>query len=148
MDGNIAPLITKGKPTIVQLFGSWCPNCIDETKFIKNWRAQNPDSDLQFIMVAFERSPTQAHAVTQLKKAQKLYQIDYPIFIGGHNSDFKVPEIIKGLKNFISFPTTLYVDKKGKVRKVHAGFAGPATGQYYEQFSTEFQQMVLKLISE
>lgn len=150
MDGKKKNLLdTLGpKVKVIQIFGSWCPNCIDETRFIKSWRERNQDKDVAFAMIAFERSPNKAQALKMLSKAKALYRIDYPIFIGGHTSEDKVEEALPGLENFISFPTTLFVDKKGKVKKIHAGFSGPATGKYYEKFSMDFDKTIDKLLSE
>ena len=48
----------------------------------------------------------------------------------------------------MSYPTTIFIDKKGKVREIHTGFSGPGTGKYYDEFVTEFNQLMDKLISE
>jgi hypothetical protein len=56
--------------------------------------------------------------------------------------------VLPKLSNFISFPTTLFVDKRGKVREIHAGFTGPATGEFYDEFTDKFQLLVKKLLSE
>ncbi len=137
-----------GKVQVIQIFGSWCPNCIDETKFIKSWKANNSDLGVKFSLIAFERSPNKKHALVQLKKAKKAYDIDYPIMIGGYTEEDKVSDILPGLENFISFPTTIYIDKKGKVRKILASFQGPATGKYFDDFSRNFDLFLKKLASE
>jgi thiol-disulfide isomerase/thioredoxin len=137
-----------GKVQVLQIFGSWCPNCIDETKFIKGWKSNNKDLGIQFALIAFERSPNKKHALVQLKKAKKTYGIDYPIMIGGYTEEDKVSNVLSGLENFISFPTTIYIDKKGKVRKVLASFQGPATGRYFEDFSRNFDLFLKKLAAE
>jgi thiol-disulfide isomerase/thioredoxin len=31
----------QGKAKVIQIFGSWCPNCIDETHFFLKWRKEN-----------------------------------------------------------------------------------------------------------
>lgn len=151
LDGSKDKLISsadEGKVKVIQIFGSWCPNCIDETRFIKEWRTMNSDKNVSFSMISFERSPNKKHAIKMIKKAKELHGIDYPIFIGGYSSDDKVEAILPGIENFISFPTTLFVDKKNKIRKIHAGFSGPATGKYYEKFILDFNSMIDKLLAE
>jgi thiol-disulfide isomerase/thioredoxin len=148
LGADIESVIKPGKLNIIQIFGSWCPNCIDETAFLQKWLVANPTQDIHISMIAFERSPNQQHALMQLKKAQKKYQIDYPIYIGGYDKTSKVEDAIKGLSGFASFPTTLYIDKKGTVRKIHSGFNGPATGRYYEAFIREFGLFIDKLTRE
>lgn len=138
----------KNKVKVIQIFGSWCPNCIDETRFINLWRKQNPDKEVSFSMISFERSPNKKHALKSLRKAQELYGIDYPIYIGGFTPNDKVSKVLPKLENFISFPTTLILDQDNKVRKIHAGFSGPATGKYYEKFVLDFDKMIEKLLAE
>lgn len=138
----------KNKVKVIQIFGSWCPNCIDETRFIKQWRKENANKDVSFSMIAFERSPDKKHALKMLKKAKELHGVDYPIYIGGYTAQDKVSSTLPGLENFISFPTTLFVDKKNNVRKIHAGFTGPATGKYYEKFVLDFNSLIDKLLAE
>ena len=52
------------------------------------------------------------------------------------------------LNHIISFPTTLFIDKNGVVRKIHTGFNGPATGQKYTTFKNEFETFVSQLLEE
>lgn len=149
LDGKLYnPGKKSNKVKVLQIFGSWCPNCIDETKFITKWRKDNPNKNVEFYMVAFERSPNKAHAIKQIKKAKKLYNIDYPILIGGYTKEDKLSLVLPGLENFISFPTTIYIDKKGTIRKIHAGFNGPATGKYFDKFTQDFNGFLDKLLKE
>jgi len=149
LDGKLYnPGEKSDKVKVLQIFGTWCPNCIDETRFITKWRKANPNKNVEFYMIAFERSPDKAHAIKQIKKAKKLYNIDYPILIGGYTKEDKLSAVLPGLENFISFPTTIYIDKNGKIRKIHAGFNGPATGKYFEKFSQDFNGFLEKLLKE
>ncbi len=138
----------KNKVKVFQVFGSWCPNCMDETRFIKQWRERNKNKDVSFSIIAFERSPNKKEAIKQLKKTKNLLEIDYPILIGGYTRDTKVEDVLPQLKNFISFPTTIILDKNNRVRKIHAGFSGPATGKYYEDFILEFNSTIDRLLKE
>jgi hypothetical protein len=52
------------------------------------------------------------------------------------------------LNHVISFPTTIIIDKKGKVRNIHTGFSGPATGDYYLDYITEFNHLIDELLAE
>ncbi len=148
LKGKVQPVVTKGKVTVVQIFGSWCPNCIDETKYLLEWKKKNPNKDVDFRIVSFERSPSKKQSLKLLKKTQAIYKIDYPILVGGYTKKTKVADVFKGIKNFISFPTSLYIGKDGKVREIHAGFNGPATGEYYESFKIHFEKLMNKLLKE
>lgn len=48
----------------------------------------------------------------------------------------------------LAFPTTIFVDRAGAVRRIHTGFNGPGTGSYYTQFVEEFNQQKEELLAE
>ena len=52
------------------------------------------------------------------------------------------------LNKVMGFPTTIIIDKKGVVRKIHTGFSGPGTGVYYEKYIAGFENFINKLIKE
>ena len=39
----------EGKPVIVQILGTWCPNCMDETKFLVAWQKNQPNSNIEIV---------------------------------------------------------------------------------------------------
>jgi thiol-disulfide isomerase/thioredoxin len=132
----------KNKPVIVQFFGSWCPNCLDEMNFLIPWYKENSKRGIEIVALAFERSVDHIEAKKQLIKTQSKKQIPYPLLIAGYTAEDKPMDKIKGLKNFISFPTTIFLNKKHEVVKVHAGFTGPSTGEFYDQWKKEFNETV------
>jgi hypothetical protein len=50
------------------------------------------------------------------------------------------------LNEVVAFPTLIFVDKTGKVKKIHTGFSGPGTGAYYERFIEEFNATINELL--
>jgi hypothetical protein len=46
------------------------------------------------------------------------------------------------------FPSSIIIDKKGKVRKLDTGFFGPGTGVHYETLNKEFYKTVDTLLEE
>lgn len=133
------------KPVIIQFFGSWCPNCIDEMNYLIPWYKKNKGK-IEIIALAFERSLNAAEAKKQLSKVQKTKQVPYALLIAGTTSADKPMEKIPGLKNFMSFPTTVFLNKNHEVVKVHAGFTGPSTGEFYEKWKQEFAQTTNELM--
>ncbi|MES2529006.1 MAG: TlpA disulfide reductase family protein [Bdellovibrionota bacterium] len=136
----------KGKPVIVSFFGSWCPNCIDEMNYLVPWFKENKKRGIELIALSFERSLDQANARMQLTKTAKKLDMDFPVLLAGSTSEDKPMDKIPGLKNFISFPTTVYLNKKHEVVKIHAGFTGPSTGKFYEEWKKEFNHDVDELL--
>lgn len=136
----------KGKPVIVNFYGTWCPNCVDETNYLVPWFNENKKRGIEIVALAFERSLSEADARMQLTKVVKKKKIPYTVLLAGSTSEDKPMDKIPGLKNFISFPTTIYLNKNHEVVKVHAGFTGPSTGKYFEQWKKEFNGTVDELL--
>lgn len=136
----------KNKPVIIQIYGSWCPNCLDEMNYLIPWYNENRKRGVEIIALAFERSLSPEAATKQLIKVQKKLKIPYTLLQAGSTAEDKPMDKIVGLKNFISFPTTIFLDKQHKVIKIHAGFSGPSTGEFFETWKNEFNQTVNGLL--
>lgn len=74
--------------------------------------------------------------------------VPYDFVIAGTSSTKSASESLPMLNKVISFPTSIIIDKKGKVRRIHTGFSGPATGIYYEEFVDDFNQFMSSLLNE
>lgn len=136
----------RNRPVIVTFFGSWCPNCIDEMNYLIPWYKGNKQRGIEVVALSFERSLSDADAKRQLMKVKKKNSVPYPLLLAGTTSADRPMDKIKGLKNFISFPTTIFLNKKHEVVKIHAGFTGPSTGEFFEKWKTEFNQTVDDLL--
>jgi thiol-disulfide isomerase/thioredoxin len=138
----------KNKAVIVQIFGSWCPNCIDETIYLAELYEKYKKSDLKIVALAFERSDSFSGAVSNVKRMKKQTGAAYDFLIAGATSKTKASEVLPMLNHVMSFPTTIFIDKKGEVRKIHTGFYGPGTGKYYQKYTGEIEAFVNRLLNE
>lgn len=138
----------KNKAVIVQILGSWCPNCLDETAFLSKFYADNKSRGLEMLGLAFERTPDFQKASGNLKRLQKRFNVQFPLLVAGVVGKEEVMKKLQGVKNFASYPTTIYINRKGKVEKVYSGFYGPATGVEYDKFKSEFDKTVDKLLKD
>ncbi|MBU2930158.1 peroxiredoxin family protein [Winogradskyella psychrotolerans] len=140
----------KGKVVIVQIMGTWCPNCLDETKYFSEFYKNNNSKRVEFVALAFEYVKTKADAYSNINRLQSRIGIEYPILLAQYGSSDKVKaqEKLPMLNHVLSYPTSIFIDKTGKVRKIHTGFNGPATGDKYEEFKTEFESFVDALLNE
>ncbi len=138
----------ENKVVIVQILGSWCINCMDETKFLAQWYKKNKDKPVEIVGLAFERKDDFMYAQQQLGRHIKRFDVQYPILFAGDNKRENIAEKLPMLENFSAFPTTIYLDKNKNVRKIHTGFNGPGTGKYYQDFVAEFEEFVGGLINE
>ena len=138
----------KNKVVVVQILGTWCPNCLDETQFFLSYIEENPHEDLAFIGLSVEAAKTEEKAMKRIKNMIDKFDIPYPILLaqyGGTDKE-KFLKKIPMLENIISYPTTIIIDKSGKVNSIHTGFNGPATGQAYVDFKEDFKTEIKGLL--
>ena len=142
--GEIIHLITgRGKVTLIQVMGSWCPNCLDESAFFKELKAYD---DLDIYALAFEKSSNRDESISAIKKVVDYLDLNYPILFAGKAQSGAVEEMLP-IKNFISYPTYLLYDREGKLIEVHAGFSGPAT-QGYKDFTKKLHSKIQDLLNK
>lgn len=138
------------KVVVVQIMGTWCPNCLDETKFLSAYHKEHRAEGLEVVALAFEYYKTPEKALDAIKRLQERVGLQYPVLLaqyGGANK-LEANRKLPMLNRVMSYPTTILLDRKGKVRRIHTGFNGPATGLKYEEFKEEFDRLVKQLLSE
>lgn len=139
----------KDKVVLVQIMGTWCPNCLDETRFYVDYFQKNPEMDVALVGLAFEYAKTKEAALEGIARLKNRVGLEYPILLAqyGTSNKQKANEKLPMLNHVLSYPTTIYIDKQGEVQKIHTGFNGPATGDKYEEFKKEFDETVKALNS-
>jgi thiol-disulfide isomerase/thioredoxin len=140
----------KNKVVVVQILGSWCPNCMDETAFLSEYYKLHRQEGVEIIGLAYERTTDFAESKRALEPFQKRFAVQYPFLVTGVSvSDtLRTRKTLPQLEIIKAFPTTIFIDKKGTVRKIHTGLDGPATGKYYEAFKQEFNEEINTLLKE
>jgi len=140
----------KDKVVLVQIMGTWCPNCLDETRFYVEFLKENPQLDIQFVGLAFEYAKNREKAFEAIKRLKERVQVPYPVLLAQYGTSNKqmANEKLPMLNHILSYPTTIFIDKKGEVRRIHTGFNGPATGDKYEEFKEQFAKTVLEMAQE
>ncbi|MBU0695604.1 MAG: TlpA family protein disulfide reductase [Bacteroidetes bacterium] len=139
----------KNKVVVVQMLGSWCPNCMDETSFLTKFYNQNKEKGVEVIGLAYERTRDFEKSKKNIERLKNRFDIKYPLLITGY-TDVKsdAAKSLPMLNKVIAFPTMIVIDKKGNVRKIHTGFSGPGTGNHYEEFVNEFDKLINDLLAE
>lgn len=140
----------KNKVVIVQIMGSWCPNCMDETNYLVNrYYPKYHKKGVEIVGLAYERTTDFAKSRRTLLQLKNHFKIPYPLLITGYTPNGGDPQkSLPMLADFKGFPTTIIIGKKGNVRKIHTGFSGPGTGVYYAQFIDEFEKLTDDLLAE
>jgi len=135
----------KGKVVLVEVTGSWCPNCHDEAPFLAELYRKYKGRGLEIVSLSFEEAD-QLKDPTRLRAFIKKYGLEFPVLLGG-DPDEAAAKLTQAV-NWNSWPTTFFLDKKGLVRRVHAGFPSQGSGDLYGQAKEEFSVEVGRLLAE
>lgn len=139
----------KNKVVIVQILGSWCPNCMDETAYMVNYYKKYQPKGVEVVGLAYERTTDFAKSQKALQQVKNRFNVPYELLITGYTSDrAETSKSLPMLSKVVGFPTTIIIDKSGDVRKIHTGFNGPGTGEYYTVFINEFEKLTDDLLAE
>lgn len=140
----------KNKVVVVQILGSWCPNCMDETAFLSEYYKKNTAKGVEVIGLAYEYTTEFAVARKNLMRFKNRFKVDYPMLITGVTSSdsLRTEKTLPEMTEIKAFPSMILIGKDGTVRKTHAGYAGPATGIHHETFKKKFQEDIDALLQE
>ncbi|SEQ98292.1 TlpA disulfide reductase family protein [Neolewinella agarilytica] len=135
-----------GKPKLIKIMGTWCPNCREEADFLKEYLAENDTKDLEVIALAFEQYGADDDRSREvIRRYQETMQVPWPILLAGPNDKDAAGDALPMLNKIISYPTLLFVDRDNKVKRIYTGFNGKATSKY-EEFRKSFDVSVQELI--
>ncbi len=135
------------KVLVLQLFGTWCPNSMDQTQFLSNWH-QNKPKNVEVLAVTYEPNFSTAYGNQRIRDYSQVMGLPYPINLGGELSKGQAALALPHLDKINAFPTLLLVDKEGFIRYEFSYFNGPATGEYHEEFVQKFETYVNELVVE
>lgn len=136
----------RDKVLVLQIFGTWCPNCMDEMKFLSQWYRENHQRGVEILGLAYERKADFTYASGRVIKMQKKFDVPYTFVIAGVNDKDEAAKTLPMLNRVLAFPTTIIIGRDGKVKHIRTGFEGPGTGIYYERFKERFNQLINELL--
>jgi thiol-disulfide isomerase/thioredoxin len=136
------------KPLIIQVMGSWCPNCMDESRYLSEVYETYKGQGLEIIALAFEKTTDFEKAKTLVTRMKDRLKMKYTVLLTLQTGKDKASESLSFVNKIAAFPTTLFLNKEHKVVKVHTGFNGPATGNEYLSFKESTEALIRKLIKE
>ena len=140
----------KGKVIVLQIMGSWCPNCMDETAFLSKYYHENKGKGIEVIGLAYEYSTDFRKTAISLSRFKNKFQVEYPMLITGvlSNDPLRTEKTLPQFTPIKAFPSMIIIGKDGSIRKTHAGYSGPATGIHHEKFKQEFDDFIKQLLIE
>ncbi len=151
LDGNIVTNLDdrfRGKVVIVEIFGTWCPTCHDAAPTMVKLYNRFHDRGLEIVGLAYEVTGDPQVDGPLVRRFAEKFGIEYPLLLAGVNDDDSPRETQPQLDGPIAFPTTIFLDPSGRVRRVHSGFYGPALGDVHEELEQELMNFADRLLTE
>lgn len=136
------------KVVIVTIAGSWCPNCNDEARFLAPFYREHRERGLEIVALMFEHFPDFDRAALQVDNLRQKFDIQYEMLVAGLSDKTEAASALPALSGILAFPTTVFIDRQGRVRDIHTGFTGPGTGEHYEQLQQKFYELVSTMLDE
>jgi thiol-disulfide isomerase/thioredoxin len=135
----------RGKVLLVNISGSWCPNCHDEEPFLVSLYEKYRARGLEVVTLSFEEAEQQP-GYARLRAFIKTYGIQSTVLLAGEpdTASAKLPQAV----NLNAFPTTFFIGRDGRVRGTHAGFPSPGSGEYYTKAERDVTAKIEKLLAE
>jgi len=137
----------KNKVVAVLAGGSWCPNCLDEARLFRELYSKYKDQGFEVVALNFE-DKTFEPSKKKMERFISQTGANYTFLYVAPRGREKRDSVLYPIEGQMAFPTGLFLDKKGNIRKVETGFSGPGTGEHYTQFVNETTKLIELLLSE
>ncbi len=137
-----------GKVVLVNVFGSWCPNCNDEAPLLARWHRRYRDRGFEVVGLAYEFSGDAERDREMVRRYAARHGIEFPLLLAGTSDKRRAAETLPDLTAVLSYPTNVFLGRDGKVRAVHSGFAGPGTGAHHQRLVAEIERRIEELLAE
>lgn len=137
----------QGKVVMVDVFGTWCPTCHDAAPVLARLHRKYHARGLEIVGLAYEVTGDTATDARQVRRYRDKFRLPFPLLLAGINDTDAAAATLPQLRGFTSFPTTVFLGRDGRVRRVHAGFYGPATGAQHERLIREFEAEIERLLA-
>ena len=138
----------KDKVRLVTLAGSACPNSHDEARLLVQLDRRFRSRGLEIVSLMFEQHAEVERAAAAVRRFRAAHGIDYTTLLAGPYDKAQAAVALPPLDAVPAFPTAIFIDRTGRVRRIHTGFAGPATGPQYDQLAYDFETQLETLLQE
>lgn len=138
----------QGKVVVMEIMGTWCPNCIDEARMLREFHERYHDKGLETVALAFEYKDDSTVAMPALRNFSKRLDLPYDLLFAGSNKRDSVAKRLPFLDKLNAYPTTLIIGRDGEVKRIHTGIYGPGTGERYLRFKERMENTIVELLRE
>jgi len=136
----------KGKPLIVDIFGTWCPNCHDEAPVLEKLYRKYHDQGLEIVGLGYEYIDDTPRNLRQFAIYRQKFGITFPLLLAGTTDQGQIAKTLPQLVGFGAFPTSIFIDRSGHVVAILAGFTGPSTGEKYQEVQQRMDQLAREIV--
>lgn len=138
----------EGRVLLVEIFGTWCPNCADAAPFLTKWRDRYGPDGLSVIALAYEYSGDPERDREMLRRYAQRHDVRYPLLLAGVSDKQQAGETLPDLSGVAAYPTFIFIGRDGVARRVYSGFSGPATGEAHTKLIADFESTIEALLAE
>jgi thiol-disulfide isomerase/thioredoxin len=135
----------ENKAKIVQIIGSWCPNCMDETRYFASLHDRYNKDGLEIIALCYE-SDNVEQSVKAIERFKSGTGAKYTFLYAGVSNKQLAAQTLPMLNKIISYPTSIFIDRNNKIRKIYTGFSGPGTGEHFKNLSLEIEKIIAEML--
>jgi len=127
--------------------GSWCPNCLDEARLFRDLYTKYKEKGFEVVALNFEDKTFETSKI-KMERFVNQTGANYTFLYVGPRGREKRDSVLYPIEGKMAFPTGMFIDKLGNIRKVETGFSGPGTGEHYTKFVEETTALIELLLSE
>lgn len=136
-----------GKVHLIQILGSWCPNCSDEAKVLESFYQTYGDDGLTVTGIAFEMRDDTAAGWKAIGKMKEDLGLSYPIVYAGKADPKNTSEVLPMLNRVMAYPTLFILNRRGEVHSIKTGFKGPGTS-FFDRYVEDMETLINELLYE
>ena len=137
----------KDKVVIVEITGSWCPNCMDANRALSDLLKGYDKNVVTVLPITFEITDDLERALPSINRMQAATGMGNSFLFGGKANRENVERALPMLDQFMSYPTLIFVGKDRRVARIFTGFYGPGTGSHYDEFMTDSKSLLDSLVA-
>jgi len=136
-----------GRPVLVAISGSWCPNCHDEAPVLEEIYRKHRGKGLAVVALSYEYTEDAERSFRQIARFRERHGLTYPILFAGTTKGAAASMPIALLDGWKGYPTTLFLDRSHRIVKAHSGFDGPSTGARFAAQKKELEAAVKEILA-
>ena len=136
-----------GRPVLVTISGTWCPNCHDEAPVLEELWRKFKGKGLAVVALSYEYTEDAERSFRQIARFRERHGLTYPVLFAGTTKGAAASAPISSLEGWKGYPTTLFLDRSHRIVKAHSGFDGPSTGARFAAQKKELEAAVKEILA-